>query len=384
MIPKEESQHEANELIVCTRCRKKITDAASRFCPYCGRELFPKKQKPRRPNGAGSVYKLPGKRSRPWAAQVAHGTRRWFVGTFATSADAARAVALFKVPDGSVVSSQMTLADVYAFVLRDKEKRVSASSLDTYRAAWKHLSVLADAHITDLKAADYQRIIDGMTDLSRSSCEKVRVLVSIMGNWAVANDVLSSNPAQYLTIPRKEKKNASAKETFDRNDIQLLWADGSDDALIVLATIYTGMRINELFALTPADLHTDGNILYIVGGEKTEAGRNRTVVLNHRIAPVFQRWADQNGAYLLTNSQGGMMNDRNWRVRNYFPLLDRLGIERINPHKARHTFATLVANAGGNPVALQKFLGHADFSTTANIYAHADLQSLSEIAELVD
>ena len=374
---------ESNELIMCTRCRKKITDAQSRFCPYCGRELFPKKQKPRRPNGAGSVTKLSGRRAKPWRARITKGTITYEVGTFATSAAAMTAIATFSPPSASSVRAAMTLADVYAILMDSKTGNVSKSSLDTYRAAWKHLSTLADAPITELKAADYQRIIDGMTDLSRSSCEKVRVLVSLLCGWAVANDLITNNPAQFLTVPKKEKKSAVERETFTADDIQKLWADSSEESLIVLAMIYTGMRINELFALTPADVHKEGGVVYIIGGEKTEAGRNRVIALGDVIAPVFLRWRDNGCAYLVTGDKGGKMNDHFFRNKRYFPLLDRLGIPRLNPHKARHTFATLAANAGADPAALQKYLGHADFSTTANIYHHADLSALKKVADLI-
>lgn len=92
--------------------------------------------------------------------------------------------------------------------------------------------------------------------------------------------------------------------------------------------------------------------------------------------------ADVVADFALT-CHGDSMKDRNWRVRSYFPLLERLGIPKLNPHKARHTFATLAANAGADPATLQKFLGHADFSTTANIYHHADLSALQKVADLI-
>ena len=158
MIPKPKEQSGV-ELIVCTRCKRTLADD-SRFCAYCGKELFPKRAKARRPNGAGSVTKLSGKRARPWRARITKGTVTYEVCTFATSAAAMNAIATFSPPSASSVRAAMTLSDVYAIVLDGKTGNVSRSSIETYRAAWKHLSTLADAPITDLKAADYQRIID--------------------------------------------------------------------------------------------------------------------------------------------------------------------------------------------------------------------------------
>ena len=384
MIPQHtpEEKPRGVELLVCTRCKKALPEG-SRFCSYCGKSLAPKKAKARRPNGAGSVTKMSGKRAKPWRARLKHGTVSYEVGTFPTAAEAMHAIAVFVPPDASHVRAGMTLEDVYRIVVESKEKNLSRSSMDNYRAAWRQLEPMKSALVSELKPADYQAVIDGMTDYSRSACEKVRVLVSALGKWCVANELLATNPAPFLEMPKKQKKSPEARETFTVDEIEALWADGSADALIVLAMIYTGMRINELFALTPADVRTDRKITYLVGGEKTDAGRNRVIALNKRIAPVFLQWRDAGGDFLLTGENGGRLNERFWRTKKYFSLLARLGIPRLNPHKARHTFATLAANAGADPATLQKFLGHADFSTTANIYHHADLAALQKVADLI-
>ena len=52
------------------------------------------------------------------------------------------------------------------------------------------------------------------------------------------------------------------------------------------------------------------------------------------------------------------------------------GIERKTPHATRHTYASRAVKEGLPPEMLQKILGHADYSTTANIYTHIDAQTL--------
>lgn len=370
--------------MTCPKCGRSCGDDFL-YCPACGKKLktAPKKKAPRRANGEGSVYKMSGKLAKPWRAMRMIDGVHYSVGCFRTEADARRAAVTFEPPSPSVVAQGMTLGDVYREVITRKDGKVSKSSVDTYNAAWRKLEPLADAPVTALHTADFQKIIDGMSGYSRSAVEKVRIVVSAIYDYCIANELCGLNPAKYLELPPAQKK--EEKEVFTEDDIAALWDDGSEDAKIVLAMIYTGLRINELFDLTPDDVHVnEGGYTFIVGGEKTDAGRNRTVVLNRRISPVFSAWKERGGEYLITNSRGGKVDARNWRVRYYFPLLDRLGIERVNPHKARHTFATRIAAAGGNPVALQKAMGHADFSTTANIYTHPDMEALRQIAELVD
>jgi integrase len=51
-------------------------------------------------------------------------------------------------------------------------------------------------------------------------------------------------------------------------------------------------------------------------------------------------------------------------------LTGRLGIENINFHSLRHTHATLLLRQGVNPKIISERLGHANITTTLNIYAH--------------
>jgi len=57
-----------------------------------------------------------------------------------------------------------------------------------------------------------------------------------------------------------------------------------------------------------------------------------------------------------------------------YPTLDRLNIPRIKGasgfHAFRHSAASLINAETGNLKLTQRFLGHADVNTTANIYTH--------------
>lgn len=52
----------------CVKCKKEIPEE-SVFCLYCGKKQSAEPRKAmKRANGMGSVYKLSGRRERPWAA----------------------------------------------------------------------------------------------------------------------------------------------------------------------------------------------------------------------------------------------------------------------------------------------------------------------------
>ena len=142
--------------------------------------------------------------------------------------------------------------------------------------------------------------------------------------------------------------------------------------------IYTGMRIGELFSLPRSAYYGT----YVIGGEKTEAGRNRIIPIwpeGREHFAYFAYFSSPGG--LLLSSYSGQKVAANYRKRDYYQLLDRLGIARKTPHATRHTYASMAVTADIRPELLQKMLGHANYATTANIYQHFDPQELVRAVE---
>ena len=64
----------------------------------------------------------------------------------------------------------------------------------------------------------------------------------------------------------------------------------------------------------------------------------------------------------------------------------RHNLPHINPHAFRHTMASILYFNKADSVSISKRLGHAQVSTTANIYAHiiesADQQNTDILADV--
>lgn len=158
--------------------------------------------------------------------------------------------------------------------------------------------------------------------------------------------------------------------------------------------IYMGFRLGEIVKLTADNVHFDEG--YVVGGIKTEAGINRVIPFPPNIPEIkdfFRQWiAESNTQKILP------VNEKDFRDKWFYPVLNELGMiqgqyikrewkfenkSHITPHSTRHTFASLSASAGMRPENLQKIIGHADYSTTAEIYIHKDISELiSEMSKL--
>ena len=149
-----------------------------------------------------------------------------------------------------------------------------------------------------------------------------------------------------------------------------------DTVKIILLLIYTGLRIGELFTLRRENIHLEER--YLVGGSKTKAGKNRTVPILPEAFPYLQYFWNTGEGELLISGYHGNRTANNFRKRDFDGALSVLGITGKTPHSTRHTFASLAVRAGVKPEALRAIIGHANYSTTVEIYAHANLPDLQD------
>ena len=145
------------------------------------------------------------------------------------------------------------------------------------------------------------------------------------------------------------------EEIFTASEIAALEADGSDTAKVILMLVYTGMRVGELFRLPLTDYHET----YVVAGEKTAAGQKRVIPIRAEGRGYFACFASIATGETLLSGYGGNLDRRNFRNRDYYPLLKRLGITRKSPHATRHTYISAARRMGMRPEVLQQILGYA-------------------------
>lgn len=348
----------------CRACQKEMPDSAV-FCPWCGRKQAREPRKAlKRPNGSGSVYRLTGRRKRPWVAAKS----KTIIGYYEKKTDA---LAALERLTGKTVDERynMTFAEVFSDWKAEHYREIGKKGIEAYDRAYAVFAPLHEKKFRSLRTADFQSVLDQYMTKSHSTVSKHKQLITQMSAWAAREEICTTNFAKFVKLPENVKKE---KETFTDAEIKKLEKDGSDAARIVLMLLATGMRIGELFSLPLKDYHGD----YVVGGEKTEAGRNRVIPIRPEGKAYFAYFAQKAKGDLLLSGYEGQKVPANFRRRDYYPLLEKLQIEKKTPHATRHTYATRAVKEGLAPEILQKILGHADYSTTANIYTHLDPETL--------
>jgi integrase len=340
-----------------------------------------RKRKPlKNGNGQGSVYKLSGRRRKPWAARVTTGWTedgkqlKQLIGYFEKKSDAEEALLMHRINPVSP-KANITFGELYNEWSEAKYKMISKSTADNYRAAWKYLSKYESATFRELRTTHYQSVInDCMKEgKSRSTMEKIKALATSLYGYALQNDIINKNYGEFIVLGKPEK---SKKEPFTQLDIKKMFAFVNKiewvDTILIL--IYTGMRISELLGLTRFNVDMDQQL--ITGGVKTDAGKDRVIPIHPKIANLIRKWYDKGGNYLICNDKGGKISVSSYREDKYYPALKQMGLKKLTPHSCRHTFGTLLSKAGANTKAIQDMIGHSDYALTANVYTHTDLDEL--------
>lgn len=352
----------------CIKCGAALPDGAL-FCPICGKRqgTEPRKYK-KRANGTGNICKLAGNRAKPWMAR----RNDVCIGTFKTRTEAQKA--LERVTDATITEKyNLTFRQIYDAWKPVQERKVSKSQMNCYISAFNNCQALHDQLFRKLKRSDFQNEIIKLerAGKSKSTCEKMRQLFSQLSKWALAEEIIQTNHAQHLDTIAKQ---LTTKQVLLEENIKAIQASKNRGADIVLILIACGCRPNELFNALLVNCFDD----YFIGGSKTEAGKNRPIVISAVGLAAYQKLRTQaikNKGTKLIDGFEGNKDQHNFAKREFRDLMQEIGRPDLSMYCCRHTYITNAARSGVDQRALQQMVGHVDKETT-KIYTHLNVDDL--------
>lgn len=228
--------------------------------------------------------------------------------------------------------------------------------------------------------------------------------------YAVKIKTIQSNPAVNVERPRKEKFIGSF---YDKKEINTLFdiIQGHPLEVAIKLAAFYGLRREEMIGLkwtaidfenntltiqhTVTECNLDGKHIEVASDTaKTDSSlRTMPLVTNFREMLLAKKEKQEHYRklcgrsyckeyldYIFVNEMG-----ERWKPRylsdGFKRILEQNGLRRIRFHDLRHTCASLLLANNVPMKKIQEWLGHSDFSTTANIYAHLDYQSKISSAE---
>lgn len=329
-------------------------------------------------NGYGGIVKLSGKRRRPYAVRITTG---WtddgkqifkYLSYHEKKSEAKLALAEYNLNPYNIEATKITFSDVYEKWTAVEFKTLSDSMIKSYKSAYKHCAPLYDKVFRELRKDDLQAVVDAVKAKSMQDVVKFLFLKSY--KYAMENDIVSKNYAQYVKIEKKEEP--KEKVPFTKDEVNKLWENVNNLKYgdMVLILLYTGMRIGELLEMDKSNVHLEER--YMVGGSKTKAGKNRIIPINKRILPLIeQRIKASDSPWLFTNRVGGKLNYSSIMQYHWKPVMDLLDNQELTPHSCRHAFISEMTRVGVDTLTIQKIVGHANKNVTEH-YTHKHIEEL--------
>ena len=214
--------------------------------------------------------------------------------------------------------------------------------------------------------------------------------------WMIDNRFLSFNPARNLSVPKRAPKSKERRALTSEEQQRVIEFEHRAKPAAMIA-MYAGLRRGEITALEWSDIDFKQNTISV---NKAVDLKSKTIKLpktaaGYRTVPM----PDELSGYLKTikskglvfpNTEGQMMSEQAWqRLWNYYMnAMNRtygdlskwkpdkhhkkppMVIEPFTMHCLRHTYATILYDAGVDILTAKKLLGHSDIKTTLGIYTH--------------
>lgn len=87
--------------------------------------------------------------------------------------------------------------------------------------------------------------------------------------------------------------------------------------------------------------------------------------------------------FVFFTELGKLINTQNF-LRKFKSIDKKAGLENVNFHALRHTYATRLLELNEHPKVVQEILGHSDISMTLNTYSHVMPEIKQAAAKKID
>lgn len=390
----------------CPECGLPVSDRAL-FCPHCGDVLKPESKQSslakisrrrRLPNGFGQISKIKGENLRkPYRVMVSVGTNekgRPICKTlkpqayFRTYNDAYEALMKYNSHPYDLlhIVTLKELYDLWFEDYRDHSKNIKEYYLVTH--PFSLMEPLFGENVKALEPVILKTFIEKL-DTKTNWKKRIKIILNMMFDYAVMNGYTEKNPARRFRLSR-DIMNDSAEyaehhRNFTEEEWNILWKnkDSNDYIKMILIESCMGWRPIELLGIEMKNVDIENWTM--VGGVKTEAGRNRIVPIHERIRPLVKEWYDRakeaNFSYLFfTNEKNGVpmkITYESYRYR-FNCVMKNLGFEQGHkPHDCRVEFVSKCKQFGVDVFAIKYRVGHVITDITESIYTKRNPNWLS-------
>lgn len=286
------------------------------------------------------------------------------------------------------------------WLYENHKNNIKERTLLRYESLIKHHFIdneIVGKNVDDINPRDIQRYINRLREktstrtgnnLSSSSINTIIAILKLVFDYGNDFEITSNNPMQRIKRLKTNKINEIKSFTRDEqikieNYIEKV---NNDENFGIILTLYTGLRLGELLALTWKDINLKNGILYVTKTQYKIKEKDKwidrvsTPKTNNSIReiplPSFLKdklkelKKNKRSSRVVSRNDGSRLDEKTFIYR-YHQILKKSHVRILNFHCLRHTFATRALENKIDIKTLSEILGHANASTTLNIYAHS-------------
>ena len=321
------------------------------------------------------------------------------------------------VPEAAPEPDHMLFADFMLQWLEMIQPNVAVTTYASYSGATKKIIVhyfrRKQILLKELRPSDIQRFYtEQLKRVGANSVIHYHANIHKALKYAVQTELIHTNPADKIELPKKGTFTASF---YDSSEVLKLFeaAKGTSLEIPIFLGAFYGLRRSEVLGLRWDAIDFKNNTITIrhtvtscmVDGMQvqtaTDTTKNKSSLRTLPLIPVFKAHLLQAKSrqdeyrrvcgrsyntdyldYVCVDPMGNLMRP-NYISSSFPKLLEKHGLRHIRFHDLRHSCASLLLANGVPMKQIQEWLGHSDFSTTANIYAHLDYQSKLASADAI-
>lgn len=256
------------------------------------------------------------------------------------------------------------------------------------------LPVFGELPVTEIKRLKVKEFLmrEFQAGYASSTLTHMKNVISGVLNTAVDDEVIAFNPAQRVGKVFRSKSLQLSVEPLTKQELTLLLETFRehypDHYPLLLTMARTGMRIGEVLGLQWGDIDFNSRFITIQRNisrgriETPKNGKIRRIDMSQQLAEVLQdlhhhrkvktleKGWKQIPEWVFISETGGKLDSGNWRKRVFNRALEKAKLRKIHPHVLRHTYASLLMQAGVSLAYIRDQLGHHSIKVTVDIYGH--------------
>lgn len=305
-----------------------------------------------------------------------------------------------------VTSSNDDFSTWADYWLNSKKQEVSADQYNLLKSRldiWKKFlpySKIAQIKTYTLQAMIYQIAEEnpytGKVTAKRTLKSYAQIISSVF-EFAIENRIIEYNPASKLKLPQdaplKQRRALSAEE---RQRVIEFKHRAQPAAMLLMLS---GLRRGEATALHWSDIDFENNRISVTKSynfkqrafKTPKNGKSRMVSVPQLLIDYLSE-LPRISPFVITSADGKMMSDCAWKKlfdsymtdlnlqygnftvkpNKFAPEKAPMMIMPFTPHELRHTFCTIMYEAGIDVLTAKDQMGHSDIKTTLEIYTHLD------------